>query len=174
MSASKPPSLNIPPPANQEAYQGSCHEKDGEKESQIQSPSLLDASNKGNKRKSRITQASHSAVCIPSEIQQVTFASSNGNQGQSEVISDEDFTSGLIYTEINYSVAHGSALLGAIKRGDKSEMESIVTEHFHSKVHSVHDVRGLFNSSPLIVAAQYGRKDILLLLLSPPSPSSTA
>eukprot|EP01031_Cornospumella_fuschlensis_P042562 gene42562-52006_t len=170
-SINKPPPLVIPPPMNEGAYSGS-NENDREKESQIQSPSPLDASNKGamSKRKSRVTQASQSAVLIPNDFRPDHFTPKNGPQ--TEIISDEDFTSGLIYTDVNYSVAHGSALLGAIKRGDRSEMESIITEHFHDKVHLVHDVRGLFNSSPLIVAAQYGRKEILLYLLSPPSPAT--
>lgn len=66
---------------------------------------------------------------------------------------------GLVFRE---AVDNSSNLFAAIKRGDVEIAKGLIT----SSGPGVNHLIGMWGSTPLIVAAQYGQKEIILLLLN--------
>lgn len=80
----------------------------------------------------------------------------------------DQFSSGLVYTEVNSNLQCTTAVFHLIKKGQLDELKVLVREAFADRLPLLHGLQGLWGSSPLLVALQYQQPLIAQYLLSVP------
>jgi ankyrin repeat protein len=99
----------------------------------------------------------------PENIQNVQM---NVPQPQSR---DINFTSGLIFIEAKGDNIDASvSIFSAVKRGDIAALKSVVAQHYNGHEHDIHLLKGMWDSTPLMVAIQYHHAEIIDYLFTFP------
>eukprot|EP01033_Poteriospumella_lacustris_P012027 gene12027-8588_t len=107
----------------------------------------------------KVTQSSLGFFTIPEE------AIRTGSQPSSK---EENFSSGLVFKDVADIASDPSKLFNIIKRGEVAQFHAFVGQYFHNCEATLHSLRGMWDSSPLLVAVQYGQFEIAHFLLDHP------
>lgn len=108
----------------------------------------------------KVTQSSLGFFTIPEE------AIRTGSLHAST--SEENFSSGLVFKDVTDVASDPSKLFNIIKRGEIAQFYAFVGQYFHNRESALHSLRGMWDSSPLLVAVQYGQFEIAQFLLDHP------
>lgn len=111
----------------------------------------------------KITQSSMGFITVPEKVLQLSESAGSEN------LHEEQFSSGLVFKDIaDSSTTDMSKLFNLIKRGETAQFHAFVQQHFFHQEADIHKLRGMWDSSPLLVAVQYGQYDIAEFLLDHP------
>jgi ankyrin repeat protein len=180
----KPHPLNITPSA--------------EKDSNANSPSNKKISQHRNsitlaQSRRKISQASYGQVTVPEEVLRLkenelrsprhvpppetklrisTIINSENKEDQPP--KEINFTSGLICHDLILNEEDvNNNLFSIIKRGEIDLFFNFVLQHYYEKESKLHELKGMWESSPLLVAIQYNRIDMARFLLAHPPTDLT-
>lgn len=159
-------------PSKSEAASNDRHHLSENVESSTQQQSKLHDLPKFNNKMTKPQDSpiqNHSITTSSTEKGTATNEDIRNNRKQPDII---NFTSGLVYSDApqagDATVSTTSQLFGLIKRGDMNAFDALVKKEFPGKEAEVHTLRGMWNSSPLLVAVQYQQPAIANYLLDHP------
>eukprot|EP01039_Chlorochromonas_danica_P010497 gene10497-11628_t len=131
---------------------------------------VLQASNRLLEAASHHSSAASSARAAPTATSASppppAVASTAAVAGGSSSASSEQFSSGLCFTEVNANLPSATAVFHLIKRGEVEELKGLVASSFNNDLLLLHQLHGLWGSTPLLVAIQYHRLEVLNYLFS--------
>lgn len=116
----------------------------------------------------KVTQASTGNLIIPEMSSRDEHPDDVPNRGHQSSENHENFASGLMFKDAVDQADDPIKLFSLIKRGEVGQFKDYMRRFYFNQETKVHQLRGMWDSSPLLVALQYGQEEIAHLLLNNP------